>query len=49
MPATFIVSDTHFGHESTCTKFKREDGSPLRPFSCAEEMDEHMEIGRAHV
>ena len=42
MPATFLVSDTHFGHEKTCTVFKRADGSPLRPFSCAEEMDEAM-------
>ena len=42
MPATFLISDTHFGHEKTCTVFKRADGSPLRPFSCAEEMDEFM-------
>jgi len=42
MPAVFLVSDTHFGHENTCTKFKREDGSPLRPFANAEEMDEEM-------
>ena len=42
MPATFIISDTHFGHEKTCTVFKREDGSPLRPFKDAEEMDEFM-------
>jgi calcineurin-like phosphoesterase family protein len=42
MPATFFISDTHFGHEKTCTVFKREDGSPLRPFSSAEEMDEFM-------
>jgi calcineurin-like phosphoesterase family protein len=42
MPAVWLVSDTHFGHEKTCTVFKREDGSPLRPFSCAEEMDEYM-------
>ena len=42
MPGVFIVSDTHFGHENTCTKFKREDGSPLRPFASAEEMDEEM-------
>lgn len=42
MSTTFIVSDTHFGHEKTCTVFKRADGSPLRPFSCAEEMDEFM-------
>ena len=42
MPSVFLVSDTHFGHEKTCTVFKREDGSPLRPFSSAEEMDEFM-------
>lgn len=42
MPAVWLISDTHFGHEKTCTVFKREDGSPLRPFSCAEEMDEFM-------
>lgn len=38
----FFISDTHFGHENTCTKFKREDGSPLRPFADANEMDETM-------
>lgn len=42
MPSVFLVSDTHFGHEKTCTVFKREDGSPLRPFGSAEEMDEFM-------
>ena len=42
MPSVWLVSDTHFGHEKTCTVFKREDGSPLRPFSSAEEMDEFM-------
>jgi len=42
MPAVWLVSDTHFGHEKTCTVFKRDDGSPLRPFSSAEEMDEFM-------
>jgi len=42
MPGVFLISDTHFGHEKTCTVFKTEDGSPLRPFSCAEEMDEEM-------
>lgn len=42
MPAVWLISDTHFGHEKTCTVFKREDGSPLRPFSSAEEMDEFM-------
>ena len=42
MPTTFLISDTHFGHEKTCTVFQREDGSPLRPFASAEEMDEAM-------
>lgn len=42
MPAVYLISDTHFGHEKTCTVFKKQDGSPLRPFSCAEEMDEYM-------
>ena len=42
MPSVFLVSDTHFGHEKTCTVFKRADGSPLRPFNSAEEMDEAM-------
>jgi len=42
MANTFLISDTHFGHEKTCTVFKREDGSPLRPFASAEEMNEEM-------
>jgi calcineurin-like phosphoesterase family protein len=42
MPNTFFISDTHFGHENTCTKFKRDDGTPLRPFANAQEMDEEM-------
>ena len=42
MATSWLISDTHFGHEKTCTVFTREDGSPLRPFSCAEEMDEFM-------
>jgi calcineurin-like phosphoesterase family protein len=42
MPAIWLVSDTHFGHEKCCTVFKRPDGSPLRPFASAEEMDEEM-------
>ena len=42
MPAIWLVSDTHFGHEKTCTVFKRADGTPLRPFASAEEMDEEM-------
>lgn len=42
MPAVWFASDHHFGHEKTCTVFKRDDGSPLRPFANAEEMDETM-------
>lgn len=42
MANTFLISDTHFGHEKTCTTFKRADGSPLRPFANAEEMNEEM-------
>lgn len=38
----FVISDTHFGHENVCTKFKNADGSPLRPFASAAEMDEAM-------
>ena len=38
----FVISDTHFGHESTWAKFKNPDGSSLRPFSSTEEMDEAM-------
>ena len=42
MPARFLISDTHFGHTSTWEKFTLEDGSPLRPFTSTEEMDEAM-------
>ena len=41
MANTFIVSDTHFGHEGVC-RFLRDDGSKLRPWDLAEEMDEAM-------
>jgi calcineurin-like phosphoesterase family protein len=42
MSAVWVISDTHFGHEKACTVFKRDDGSPLRPFTSAEEMDEEL-------
>jgi calcineurin-like phosphoesterase family protein len=42
MGQTWFISDTHYGHEKTCTEFKRADGSPLRPFANAEEMNEVM-------
>lgn len=38
----FFISDPHYGHEKTCTVFKRADGTPLRPFKDAEEMNEEM-------
>jgi len=38
---TYLISDTHFGH-ANCLNFKRNDGSPLRPFKTVEEMDETM-------
>lgn len=41
MPASFLVSDTHFGHAGVC-RFLREDGTKLRPWDNPEEMDEYM-------
>lgn len=42
MPATFLVSDTHFGHMGVC-RFMRADGfTKLRPWDSPEEMDEAM-------
>lgn len=42
MPATFLISDTHFGHAGVC-KFLRNDGvTKLRPWDDPEEMDEEM-------
>ena len=37
----WFISDTHFRHSNILT-FTREDGTPLRPFSSVEEMDELM-------
>lgn len=42
MTERFTLADLHLGHEKCCTVFKREDGSPLRPFASAEEMDEAL-------
>ncbi len=40
MPATYLISDPHFGHNGVC-KFLRDDGiTKLRPWETAEEMDE---------
>ena len=41
MPANFLVSDTHFGHAGVC-RFLRDDGTKLRPWDNADEMDEEM-------
>ena len=42
MPATFLVSDTHFGHAGVC-RFMRNDGvTKLRPWDDPAEMDEEM-------
>lgn len=38
MPAIFLYADPHFGHQGVC-KFLRHDGTKLRPFDNAEEMD----------
>lgn len=42
MSNRFLISDTHFGHTNTWQKFTLPDGSPLRPFTSTEEMDETM-------
>lgn len=42
MPATFLVSDTHFGHAGVC-RFTEADGvTKIRPWTDADEMDEAM-------
>lgn len=35
----WVTADLHLGHENIC-KFLREDGSPLRPWDTADEMDQ---------
>lgn len=39
---TFFIADLHFGDEATCTKYRRPDGSPLRAFRNAAEMDAEL-------
>ena len=39
MTNTFFVADPHFGHEGMC-RFLRDDGTKLRPWETAAEMDE---------
>lgn len=38
----WFVSDTHFSHSKCWEVFKRDDGTPLRPFKSTEEMDETL-------
>jgi calcineurin-like phosphoesterase family protein len=38
---TFLISDTHFGHANICV-FTKSDGTKVRPFNSADEMDEVM-------
>jgi calcineurin-like phosphoesterase family protein len=43
MPATFLVSDTHFGHAGVCRFVHPDDPEvKLRPWSDPDEMDEEM-------
>lgn len=42
MSRVFLISDTHWGHTNTVTKFKRKDGSPLRDFIDVDDMDQRM-------
>lgn len=41
MPNTFLTADTHFSHEGVC-RFLRDDGTKLRPWDDASEMDEAL-------
>lgn len=36
---TFVIADLHFGDEAVCTRYRKPDGSPLRPFASAAQMD----------
>ena len=41
MPNVFLIADLHFGHQGVC-KFLKDDGSKLRHYQNADEMDEDM-------
>lgn len=41
MPNVFLTADTHFGHKGV-TQFLNNDGTKLRPWDNAEEMDEAL-------
>lgn len=38
---TFLISDTHFGHQGVCN-FLRDDNTKLRPWNSADTMDEDL-------
>lgn len=42
MSNRFVISDHHLGHENSWKKFTVADGSPLRPFTSTDEMNEAM-------
>lgn len=42
MTNIFVYSDPHFGHQATCTTFKKADGSDLRPWNVAQDMNEAL-------
>ena len=42
MPATFLVSDTHFGHAGVCRFTDSNTGEKIRPWTDPDEMDEEM-------
>ncbi len=42
MPATFLTSDTHFGHHGVCRFMRSDDVTKLRPWDDPDEMDEAM-------
>lgn len=38
----WFIGCTHFFHDNTWKRFKKEDGTPLRPFTSTYEMNEYM-------
>jgi calcineurin-like phosphoesterase family protein len=39
--ASWVIADPHFGHQGMCN-FRSDDGSKIRPWDTAEEMDEAL-------
>ena len=42
MAATYLTSDTHFGHSGVCKFMRNDKVTKLRPWDTSEEMDEAM-------